>query len=159
MRAADVVKVLRLASERLADLFGDEFVGLVLFGSRARGEAGDYSDVDVLVVFRSLGGFDVRGRVYGVIAECVRMPITLVDVRLDEIASEDFELTPLMLNILYDGVIVWDRDGLLRDFFERGRKLIEKANLIRYRTRDGKYGWMRADGKPIAHYKIVLESE
>jgi hypothetical protein len=26
---------------------------------------------------------------------------------------------------------------------------IERENLVRYRTRDGKYGWERADGKPL----------
>ncbi len=33
----------------LADLFGDRLIGLKVFGSRARGEGRDDSDIDVLV--------------------------------------------------------------------------------------------------------------
>ncbi|RMF59342.1 MAG: nucleotidyltransferase domain-containing protein, partial [Bacteroidetes bacterium] len=36
----------------LARLYGNRLVGLVLFGSQARGEANEDSDVDVLVVLR-----------------------------------------------------------------------------------------------------------
>ncbi len=39
---------------RLADRFPDRFRELRLFGSVARGEAGEHSDVDVLVVLREI---------------------------------------------------------------------------------------------------------
>ncbi|MEM0171589.1 nucleotidyltransferase domain-containing protein [Thermofilum sp.] len=150
MNRDTVIEILRNSSRMLADAFGEEFVGMILFGSWARGEAEADSDVDVLVVFRSFGGFEARSKVYSIIAEHVKMPLTLIDARLGEITSEDYELTPLMLNILYDGIVIWDRDGVLKDFVEKGRKLIEGAKLVRYKVPDGKYGWKRADGKPIA---------
>ena len=40
---------------RLAALYGDRLVRVVLFGSYARGEATEDSDVDVLVVLREKG--------------------------------------------------------------------------------------------------------
>ncbi|MGQ9513822.1 MAG: nucleotidyltransferase family protein [Thermoproteota archaeon] len=145
-----VIETLRNTSHKLADSFKDEFVGMILFGSWARGEARADSDVDVLVVFKRLGGFEFRSKVYSMIAEHLKMPLTLIDVRLSEIVSENYELTPLMLNALYDGVVIWDRNGVLEEFVKRGRDLIEEAKLVRYRVQDGKYGWKRADGKPIA---------
>lgn len=145
-----LVRILMESSQDLVDALGEEFVGMILFGSWARGEAGVYSDIDILVVFKSLGGFEVRSRVYSMIAERVRMPLTLVDVKLSEISSGDYEITPLMLNILYDGIVIWDRDGVLKDLIEKGRRVIEMMELVRYRVPDGKYGWRRADGKPIA---------
>jgi predicted nucleotidyltransferase len=144
------VKILKKSSEELANVFKDEFIGLILFGSWARGEAEADSDIDLLIVFKSLKGFDIRAKVYSIIAKQVKMPLTLVDIRLSELVSNDYELTPLMLNILHDGIIIWDKYGLLKDFVEKGRRLIEKMKLVRYKTPDGKYGWKRIDGKPIA---------
>jgi len=151
MSATDgLIKTLKRSSEDLVKILGDEFVGMVLFGSWTRGEAKEDSDIDVFIVFRSLKGFDVRARVYSVIAEHVKKPLTLVDARLSEIAGKDYELPPLMINILYDGIIIWDRDGALKSLIEAGRRLVKEAGLVRYRTPDGKYGWRRADGKPMA---------
>jgi predicted nucleotidyltransferase len=148
---------LKKSSEELANVFKDEFIGLILFGSWARGEAKADSNIDLLIVFKSLKGFDIRAKVYSIIAKQVKMPLTLVDIRLSELVSNDYELTPLMLNILYDGIIIWDKYGLLKDFVEKGRRLIEKMKLVRYKTPDGKYGWKRIDGKPIALCGIASE--
>jgi predicted nucleotidyltransferase len=148
---------LKKSSEELANVFKDEFIGLILFGSWARGEAKADSNIDLLIVFKSLKGFDIRAKAYSIIAKQVKMPLTLVDIRLSELVSNDYELTPLMLNILYDGIIIWDKYGLLKDFVEKGRRLIEKMKLVRYKTQDGKYGWKRIDEKPIALCGIVSE--
>lgn len=39
--------------QRVMQRFGDEVVSVTLFGSRARGEGNEYSDVDVLIITRS----------------------------------------------------------------------------------------------------------
>lgn len=145
-----IIEALKRSSKKLADTFGDEFVGMILFGSWAREEATIESDVDVLVIFKSLEGFDFRSKVYNMIAEYVKAPLTLIDVKINEVTSEEYELTPLMLNILYDGIVIWDKDDILKELIKKGKEFIEKAKLIRYRVSDGKYGWKRIDGKPIA---------
>jgi uncharacterized protein len=48
-RARTVVTELR---ERLDEIYGDRLVCMILFGSRARGDASPGSDIDVLVVLR-----------------------------------------------------------------------------------------------------------
>jgi len=144
-----VVEALSSASEELARRLGSEFVGMVLFGSWARREAREDSDVDVLVVLRSLSGMRARSEIYRVIARRVKRPVTLIDMRLSELLREDLELTPLLINIVADAVVICDRHGAIRSFIERGRRLIRKARLVRYRTPDGKYGWRREDMRPI----------
>jgi len=145
----EIIKRLKSASKNLEEAFGEAYVGLLLFGSYARGEASDRSDVDVLVVMRGLKGLKVRGDVYGILAKHVGRPLTLIDVDLADISRDDLEVTPLLLNALYDGVIVYDRFGVLERLKLKTIELIRKANLMRYRTPDGKYGWKRANGKPI----------
>ncbi len=153
----EIVRLLKYASIRLVEEFKDEFLGLALFGSWARKEADEKSDVDVLVILRSIGGFDVRGRIYTILSENVKKPLTLVDVRVDEIFDREYEVTPLMLNILYDAVVIHDPEDILKKLIESCRVLINKASLERYRSLDGKYGWRRIDGDPLALYSVSVE--
>lgn len=144
-----IIEALRRAAARLEEVLGEGFAGLVLFGSWARGEAREDSDVDVMVVLKGVKGMEVRSRIYRVVAEEVGRPVTLIDVGLEELGRECLEVTPLLLNTLYDGVVVFDRIGILEELKERVARLVEKAGLVRYKTPDGKYGWKRVDGKPL----------
>ncbi len=47
---ADLEALLRSLSEKLAELYGDRYRGLLLYGSYARGEAEEGSDVDLLLL-------------------------------------------------------------------------------------------------------------
>nr|MDO8062829.1 nucleotidyltransferase domain-containing protein [Candidatus Freyrarchaeum guaymaensis] len=150
----DVLRRLGAASLELKRLFGGAYVGLMLFGSYARGEASEGSDVDVLVVLRGVSGLNVRGEIYSVLARHVGRAVTLVDVDLEVVSRGDFEVTPLLLNALYDGVIVYDEFGVLEKLKRKVAELVEKARLVRYRTPDGKYGWKRADGRPVEAVEV-----
>ncbi|RLE91547.1 MAG: nucleotidyltransferase domain-containing protein [Thermoprotei archaeon] len=145
----ELVNRLQQASKDLKKALGDRFVGLMLFGSYARGEASKESDVDVLVVLHGLKGFKARSEIYSILAEQVKKPITLIDVELEEVSKKDLEVTPLLINILYDGLIIYDELGILRKLKDNVFKLVKKAQLVRYRTPNGKYGWKRANEKPL----------
>ena len=145
---APLLSALSAAAKELDELLGEEFVGMALFGSWARGEARPDSDVDVFIVLRSLKGMEARSRIYKVIARRVRRGLTLIDMRLEELKGT-VELTPLFINIVADAIVIWDKEGLLHSFIEKGRELIKKAGLVRYKTPDGKYGWKRRDGQPL----------
>lgn len=150
----ELVKYLRRASEDLKLVFKDGFAGLLLFGSYARGEAGERSDADVLVALRGLRGMDVRSRIYGILAVHLKKPVTLIDVDLTDISREDLEVTPLLLNVLYDGIVIYDERGVLTELKRKVFEAVEKAGLIRYRTPDGKYGWKRADDRLLEAVEV-----
>lgn len=46
--------VAELAATELRDLYGDRLVGVLLYGSQARGDAGPESDIDLVVVLRDI---------------------------------------------------------------------------------------------------------
>ncbi|WP_240922535.1 nucleotidyltransferase domain-containing protein [Thermococcus sp. 9N3] len=48
----ELLEILREMKEKLIEILGDDLVEVILFGSYARGEAKEDSDVDVLVVLR-----------------------------------------------------------------------------------------------------------
>lgn len=50
MTRADVLAIVREFRERLEPLYGDRLKGVYLYGSYARGDADDDSDIDVAVV-------------------------------------------------------------------------------------------------------------
>ena len=145
----ELVNRLRQASRDLKRVFGSRFVGLMLFGSYARGEASEDSDVDVFIILDGLRGLKVRSEIYSILAKYVRKPITLIDIELKDISREDLEVTPLLINIFYDGLIIYDEQGILKRLKSNIIKLIRKAQLVRYKTPDGKYGWKRIDGRPL----------
>jgi predicted nucleotidyltransferase len=99
--------VTRELRERLADLYEDRLVRLVLFGSRARGDEVSGSDIDVLVVLR------------GPVSPCEEIERTIditagISLEYDVVVacvfvSEDRftqEQSPLMLNVRREGVAI-----------------------------------------------------
>jgi predicted nucleotidyltransferase len=156
LRREELIEKLKLCSSVLEEELGGELLGLVLFGSWARGEAREDSDVDVFVLFKSLRGLEARSRVYSILAKCVGRPLTLIDMRASELFRDELELTPLLLNILVDGVVVYDKTSRLHELVVKAREFVEKAGLTRYRTPDGKYGWKRRDNKPLEVFKWPL---
>jgi len=143
----DIIAGLKRACPNLKKAFDNEFIGLILFGSWVRGEAKADSDVDILIVFRTLKGFDARSKAYSIIASHLNRALTLIDLTIEDLNRE---LTPLMINIAYDGIIIYDETGILEKFTSKVKAFIKKAKLIKYKTPNGKYGWKRINGKPIA---------
>ena len=54
-----VQSTIRDAAERLREIYGDRLDQALLFGSQARGDAREASDVDVLVVLSDSGSFSL----------------------------------------------------------------------------------------------------
>ncbi len=139
--------------ENLGNRFSDRLVAVALFGSAARNEAKERSDLDFLVVLRGIPKtLQRRYQVYKPIHDTLTAQsshtrdITVIDLDEDFITNEDAEITSLMLNIATDAAILYDPEGKLASFLERVRRLIRAAGLERYRTKDGRYGWKPKDG-------------
>jgi predicted nucleotidyltransferase len=143
----------RAVRELLSEL-GNSVVGVALFGSLARGEAGERADADFLVVLRGIEhSLERRRRVYLPLYrglnrnEAKPMDVTVIDLDDSLLDDPNLLLTPLLLNVGWEGKVLWDPEGRLSRFFQRVRELIGRAGLERYRTPDGKYGW-----KPKAEF-------
>jgi len=138
--------------------FGDDLVAVVLFGSLARGEADERSDIDLLVVLRRLPRRPVERRrlVYLALAPIrkkYRRDTTVIEMEEGEVGR----VTPLILNVASDGVVLYDREGKLTEFLDKVRRRVEEVGLIRYRTPDGKYGWkLREPLRPGGKFEIEV---
>lgn len=88
------------------ETFGAALLRLTLFGSRARGDADEYSDVDVLVVLKHVDGvikrkvLDLAGDVF-VATAVVISPVVYDEARF---ARESSEQRPLVASIAREGI-------------------------------------------------------
>jgi predicted nucleotidyltransferase len=91
---------------------GDE-VAVYLFGSRARGDGDEHSDVDVAVLLREAPPATLAGLLCGrrdQLQEALGIPVDLIVLNRAEL--------DLIHQILRDGVLVLDRDPSRRIRFE-----------------------------------------
>jgi len=93
--------------DRLRELLGEELDSVVLYGSQARGDAKEGSDIDVLCVMR--GPFD-----YSELLEKTSELTAAVSLAYDVVISRVFvsrrdyqvRYTPFLMNVRREGVIV-----------------------------------------------------
>jgi predicted nucleotidyltransferase len=132
----------------LQKTLGDHLIAVVLFGSRARGEASLESDWDLLVIAKGLPEKPFERHLFlkrtlpsscrGVISLLARTP-------------EEFEvnLPPLYMDIALDGQIIYDPHMYAAERLGALRRLIEKMGLYRERTEAGDvWHWQKEPSGP-----------
>ena len=131
---------------------------VILFGSIARGEAGEDSDIDLFVITEGLGGLPRYRRtlvVYEALRPLLRAfkrDITVVDMELGDFLALR-TIRPLMLDIIWDGILLFDRTGgLVADRLGRLKEGIRRSGLRRYRV-GGCWTWRL----PRPGEKVVIE--
>lgn len=129
---------------------------VLLFGSKARGESRDRSDVDLLVLHEGCGIQDSvlrRRLLYNVIREAVggEAGLTVVDMELHRFLNPG-EVNPLLLNIYWDAIVLHDSTGSVEAFLKRVRGRISASGLKRVRS--GKaYHWVLPE--PLKKVEIL----
>jgi predicted nucleotidyltransferase len=107
--AADVriPEVVREFRRRLEVLYGERLRGVVLYGSYARGEADEGSDMDVLIVLDDLVDEEAELRRMDPIADELSLSHDVVICNL-VIGARDFVRrdSPLLMNVRQEGVRV-----------------------------------------------------
>ncbi len=129
---------------------------VLLFGSKARGESGDRSDVDLLVLHEGCGIRDAvlrRRHLYNVLREAVGggADLTVVDMELKCFLNPG-EISPLLLNIYWDAVVLYDSTGSVECFLRRVRERITASGLKRVRSGRA-YHWVLPE--PLKKVKIL----
>lgn len=133
----DCVKVVRRLRERL----GDSLVSVLLYGSIARRELGEHSDLDIYVIARGLPRNPLDRAIFlkGLISGLkTGRRISIRGKTPEEFAGE---ILPLYLDLAVDAIILQDKGGFSAGVLERIRGRIKQVGLLRYRTPSGYLGW------------------
>lgn len=120
-------KLLRTFMEELDRTLGP-VEGLILFGSWARGEAGTWSDVDVLVVSDAFRGLPVPDRI-GLLLEHARPPIQPLGYTFEELENMVRKANPLALSALVEGIFLRASERL-RELAEKARSSYERRGRV-----------------------------
>lgn len=136
-QTADFREVIRCLKEQL----GDNLVAAVLFGSRARGEATEQSDWDLLVLAKAL---PTRTLARYRFLKNLLPPHWRGRVSILAKTPPEFEsaLPPLYLDIACDGQVLYDPTGYMQRKMYQVQRLIHRLGLVRSRRgQDTVWGW------------------
>lgn len=99
--------ILQQLRRELAQILGDQFVSIILYGSQARRQAGTGSDIDVLIVVRDDSNYRELIRLTSEIVAALSLQhdvvISRAFVSADRFAHEE---TPFLLNVRREGLAV-----------------------------------------------------
>ncbi|MEM4724701.1 MAG: nucleotidyltransferase domain-containing protein [Candidatus Hadarchaeum sp.] len=125
-------EALRVVVEALQQGLGDNLVAVVLFGSRARGEATAGSDWDLFVLARDLppGPLQRHIQLITLLPVQWRGQAAILARTLTEFESH---LSSLMLDIALDGIILYDPEGYAAHRLAVLKRLITNRGLHRER--------------------------
>jgi hypothetical protein len=134
----------------LRDGLAADLVAVVLFGSRARGDASPDSDWDLLVVANNLPEKPFERRLY---LKRLLPPGTRGMVSILARTPREFErhLTSLYLDIALDGVVLYDPLAYISCRLADVRRLIASLGLSRQRSEAGfSWRWDSGAGNPLS---------
>ncbi|VVM05999.1 hypothetical protein MAMC_00906 [Methylacidimicrobium cyclopophantes] len=132
-------------------------VSVVLFGSVARGEADRYSDIDLLLVIEGLprGRFarmarleEVAGEIEASRAELWRRGIYVDFSVLALTPEEAIKTRPIYLDMVEDGILLWDRGGFFTHILERLRERLKALGSRRLRKGRTRYWVLTSTIRP-----------
>jgi predicted nucleotidyltransferase len=144
---------------------GDNFLSLVLFGSVARGEAGENSDIDILVLMEVKGeGIEKKFTEIGVNSydweENIELRNKGIRTKIYEIVKTEEELreNPLiLLDILDHGIILYDPKNRMKNILKDFEKKLKELGAEKIIFSDGKWAWdLKPDWKKGEIVEIKL---
>ncbi|MEM4430986.1 MAG: nucleotidyltransferase domain-containing protein [Thermofilaceae archaeon] len=141
-------------------MFGDGLLGLILFGSRARGDYRDESDYDILFLLKDyFDGDPVKTyfKAYeGLRAfrEAVNRDTTVLVVSVQDLVRN--VSSPVILNALIEGRIIYDKEGLVKRLKDKVNEKLRSLGIRRVKE-DWGYSWIVPPS--IVPFKLEVDLE
>jgi len=154
--------------ELLLDYFRDKLVSVMLFGSIARGDWDENSDIDILVVVDDWKNKPIwvriqdLGRVKKLLENTVEFKKALnagfwpIIQNYPLNLEEAKRFNRIYLDAIIDGIILYDKDNFLRNVLDNFRRKMESMGSMRITLPNGKFYWI-LNGSMKAGEVIVFE--
>lgn len=149
--------------EALKQQMGERLVAAVLFGSVARGEAGSYSDIDLLLVLEGLprgrlerqkvleeADWRVEPELQALRARGIYADISPVLKTPEEAAH----IVPLYLDMVEDAIILYEREGFFSTVLQRLAESLRRLGAQRVQRGKLRYWILKPDYRPGEIFEI-----
>ncbi len=149
--------------EQICLVFGDGLVSVVLYGSAARAETRDVSDIDLLIICEDVPGKrsarhellkKVRGGVRDTVNALYEQGRHVQIMPILKSREEARYHSPLYLDMVEDAKLLYDRDGFFAGVLEEIRQNLEANGARRVYVKGGGWYW---DLKPGARFGERIE--
>ena len=101
-----IPEIIEKLKSYLSTLYGDALTKIILFGSQARGEATENSDIDILIVTKEYLSYEKKEKFYHFMSQlCLNYDVLISSIQILEDSFES-ENSPLLLNIRKEGIIL-----------------------------------------------------
>jgi len=158
-KTKDYIGYVNLIVKLLKRTLKEDLFSVVLFGSVARGVAGEGSDIDILVIAKNFGHFRSRFEIFNEVERDLRASkeyrglkekklgtlISPVPLTPEEIKKKP----PILLDLVTEGVILYDTDDFMKNQINYLRNKLEEMGAKKIFLEDGRWYW---DLKP--NYKL-----
>ena len=111
---------------------GAELIGIVLFGSVARGQASASSDIDVLIVLDS--AFRIERDLYEELYTAIReagVGAASLSLHIVNLPKDVSTVDGFLLEITLEGIVLFEKDFLISRFFMQLREMIVAGSFVR----------------------------
>ena len=151
--------LLRKVVLELVRELGDSLMGILLFGSVARGEARMNSDVDLLVVAEGLpSSYMERARIMARVVEKTRGErIKLFSkgihptLQIIAYTPEEMEVfRALYFDLAVDGIILYSRRGYVEELLRKIRRTLEESKARKVVLPGGRWYWVVGKDEEIS---------
>lgn len=125
-------KYIEVLKKRIISYYGKRLISIVIYGSLARGTATPESDIDMILIVKGLHKRKMKR-----IEEFIKniedklgdMPFYISPIfKTPEEASHG---SPLFIDMVYDSIILYDKDDFFKQILERLRQRLEGHGSIR----------------------------
>jgi predicted nucleotidyltransferase len=90
-------------------IYGDKLVSVILFGSVARGNETDESDIDIAIILKGVNSLKTRDKLVDFAVDLdlkYDKVFSIIDINYDEYIMWE-EVLPFYKNVKRDGVVLW----------------------------------------------------
>jgi len=104
----DIAPILDELKARLVALLGDKLDSIILYGSYARGDADEDSDIDVMVILKRKPSSELKKKIRHIASHILLDTLYVISmtIRWTKLAKMD---TNLHINIRDEGILLWAR--------------------------------------------------
>lgn len=107
-KSATIATILQKFQIDLLKVYGEHLQKIILFGSYARGDFRENSDIDLLLLFdNSFTDFQKNDLIYDIICDYLLDNQVVISPNGATVSDFKNKITPLYLNIKREGITVW----------------------------------------------------